>query len=72
MINSFVGDFIGFQAEFEGHSHGAIHRIVGGCVDISTEVSLAHTTHAGICWGNALQALSIVCLAPSGLLTVCL
>ncbi|KAF9649244.1 Di-copper centre-containing protein, partial [Thelephora ganbajun] len=30
MVNDFVGNFIGFQEHFEGGSHGAIHRIVGG------------------------------------------
>ena len=32
MVNDFVGNFTGFQARFEGGAHGAIHRIVGGCV----------------------------------------
>ena len=34
MVNGFEGDFVGFQALFEGGdgSHGAIHQIVGGCV----------------------------------------
>ena len=34
MVNGFVGDFIGFQTSIESGSHGAVHRIVGGCVDI--------------------------------------
>lgn len=33
MVNGHVGDFISFQAVFERGSHGAIHRIVGGCVN---------------------------------------
>ena len=35
MVNGFVGDFIGFQAVFQGGSHAAIHRLVGGCVSTS-------------------------------------
>jgi len=35
MVNGFVGDYIGFQAVFESGSHGAVHRMVGGCVSIS-------------------------------------
>jgi tyrosinase len=34
MVNDFVGSFIGFQARFEGSSHGAVHRVVGGCVSL--------------------------------------
>ena len=34
LIHSFPGDFIGFQSHFETASHGAIHRIVGGCVNL--------------------------------------
>lgn len=33
MINGTVGDFISFQGRFESGSHGAVHRMVGGCVD---------------------------------------
>ena len=32
MVNCFEGSFVGFQAEFESGSHGAIHHIVGGYV----------------------------------------
>ena len=38
MVNDFVGSFIGFHARFETASHGAIHRIVGGCVNFLTRV----------------------------------
>ena len=34
MVNGFVGDFIGFQARFAPGSHAAVHRIVGGCVNL--------------------------------------
>jgi len=33
MVHGTVGDYIGFQALFETSSHGAVHRIVGGCVN---------------------------------------
>ena len=33
MVNGYVGSFIGFQARFEGSSHGAVHRVVGGYVN---------------------------------------
>lgn len=34
MVDGFPGDFVSFQALFEGGhgSHGAVHQIVGGCV----------------------------------------
>ena len=34
LINNFEGSFVGFQAGFESKSHRAIHRIVGGCVNL--------------------------------------
>ena len=34
MVNGFEGDFVGFQAKFESGSHGAIHIIVGGYVNL--------------------------------------
>ena len=34
IINGFVGDFIDFQGAYEGVSHGAIHFMVGGCVNL--------------------------------------
>ena len=43
MVNDFVGSFIGFQARFEGSSHGAVHRIVGGCVSFLTRVVVSPT-----------------------------
>jgi len=36
MVNSYVGNFIGFQTRFEASSHGAVHRIVGGYVNLLT------------------------------------
>jgi tyrosinase len=33
LVNGFVGTFIGFQAALENGPHGAIHGLVGGCVD---------------------------------------
>ena len=34
MVNGYEGSFVGFQADFEGGSHRAIHTIVGGCVNL--------------------------------------
>jgi len=34
IVNGFVGDFIGFQTATELGPHGAVHNIVGGCVDL--------------------------------------
>jgi len=34
MVNGFEGSFIGFQARLESRSHGAVHSIVGGCVNL--------------------------------------
>jgi tyrosinase len=34
LVDGFVGDYIGFQARFESGAHGAVHRIVGGCVNL--------------------------------------
>lgn len=36
MVDGFPGDFVGFQALFEGSdgSHGAVHQIVGGSVTL--------------------------------------
>jgi len=43
MVNDFVGSFIGFQARFEGSSHGAVHRVVGGCVNFLTRIVVLPT-----------------------------
>ena len=34
LVHGFKGDFIAFQAHFETAAHGAVHRIVGGCVNL--------------------------------------
>ena len=36
LVNGFVGNFVGFQASLESGSHGAIHLMVGGCVNLFT------------------------------------
>ena len=57
MVNGSVGNFVGFQATFESRSHGAIHRIMGGCVNLFNALQphlLTHRAHAEIFWGSAL------------------
>ena len=34
MVNGYEGSFVGFQADFEGGPHRAIHTIMGGCVNL--------------------------------------
>ena len=70
LLNSHAGDFIGFQAAFESRSHGAVHRIVGGCVHFLQRFHVL-IGRAGIYWGDALQKPEpIARLAPSGPLMV--
>ena len=44
MVNGFVGDFSGFQVRLEPGSHGAIHFIVGGCVNLPNALRLCPFT----------------------------
>ena len=58
-MNGFVGDFIGFQASLESGFHGAVHRIVGGCVDLLNVLRFcpltqgSHRDLMGVCLSNA-------------------
>jgi len=61
MLNSFVGDFIGFQANFESRSHGAVHRIVGGCVDLSQWFRPLTELTQGLTGGMPFERGSRVC-----------
>ena len=62
MVNGFEGDFIGFQALFQSGSHRAVHRIVGGCVNLlnCAVVSPAYGPHAEIFLGPVHQPLLLV------------
>ena len=44
MINSFQGDFIGFQVRLESGSHAAVHEIVGGCANLPNALRLCLLT----------------------------
>ena len=53
MVNGFEGDFIGFQARLGPGSHGAIHEIVGGCVNLLSALRLRPLTdHTQRPWRN--------------------
>ena len=44
MVNGFEGSFIGFQAQLEAGSHGAVHSVVGGCVNLLNALRLRPLT----------------------------